>query len=207
MVTRASPISRKRVLTSRSRQRRSKVLDDARGVCRKFAEVDRRAQHVGQRMGNRLAAEQTLAAEHLEQDDAEAQMSARLSTGRPAACSGLMYAAVPRIIPACVIAGVVIVGDCDTARRPLPTPGSIAFASPKSSTFTVPSARTLMFAGLRSRWMMPCSCAASSASAICFAIGSASSSGIAPRAIRCDRSSPSTSSITSARTPPLSSRP
>ena len=56
--------------------------------------------------------------------------------------------------------------------------GSIAFARPKSSTFTVPSARTLMFAGFRSRWMMPCSCAASSASAICFAIGSASSSGI-----------------------------
>ena len=37
-----------------------------------------------------------------------------------------------------------------------------------------------MFAGLRSRWMMPCSCAASSASAICFAIGRASSTGIAP---------------------------
>ena len=36
--------------------------------------------------------------------------------------------------------------------------------------------------------------------AICFAIGSASSSGIAPRAMRCDRSSPSTSSITSAVT-------
>ena len=34
--------------------------------------------------------------------------------------------------------------------------------------------------------MMPCSCAASSASAICFAIGSASSSGIGPRAMRCD---------------------
>ena len=32
-----------------------------------------------------------------------------------------------------------------------------------------------MFAGFRSRWMIPCSCAASSASAICFAIGSASS--------------------------------
>ena len=32
----------------------------------------------------------------------------------------------------------------------------------------------------------PCSCAASSASAICRAIGSASSSGIGPRAIRCD---------------------
>jgi hypothetical protein len=38
-----------------------------------------------------------------------------------------------------------------------------------------------MFAGLRSRWMIPCSCAASSASAICFAIGNASSIRIAPR--------------------------
>ena len=44
-----------------------------------------------------------------------------------------------------------------------------------------------MFAGFKSRWMMPCSCAASSASAICRAIGSASSIGIAPRAIRCDK--------------------
>ena len=35
----------------------------------------------------------------------------------------------------------------------------------------MPSGRTLIFAGFRSRWMMPCSCAASSASAICFAIG------------------------------------
>ena len=50
----------------------------------------------------------------------------------------------------------------------------------------MPSGRTLMFAGFRSRWMIPCSCAASSASAICFAIGSASSIGIAPRAMRCD---------------------
>ena len=46
-------------------------------------------------------------------------------------------------------------------------------------------ARTLMFAGFRSRWTMPASCAASSASAICFAIGSASSIGIGPRAMRC----------------------
>ena len=43
-----------------------------------------------------------------------AQMSLRLSTACPFACSGLMYAAVPRIMPACVIAGVVIVGDCET---------------------------------------------------------------------------------------------
>ena len=66
---------------------------------------------------------------------------------------------------------------CRSARR---RGGSIAFARPKSSTLTVPSARTLILAGFRSRWMMPCPCAASSASAICLAIGSASSSGIAP---------------------------
>ena len=58
--------------------------------------------------------------------------------------------------------------------------GSSALARPKSRTFTVPSGRSLMFAGFRSRWTMPCSCAASSASAICRAIGSASSSGIGP---------------------------
>ena len=33
--------------------------------------------------------------------------------------------------------------------------GSSAFARPKSRTFTVPSGRTLMFAGFRSRWMIP----------------------------------------------------
>ncbi len=61
---------------------------------------------------------------------------------------------MPRITPACVIAGVVIVGDID---RACPTEarsaeaGSSAFAKPKSSTFTVPSARTSMLAGFRSR--------------------------------------------------------
>ena len=83
------------------------------------------------------------------------------------------------------------------------TPQPARAPSPTRSRAPSPCrrARTLMFAGFRSRWMMPCSCAASSASAICLAIGSASSSGIAPRAIRCDRSSPSTSSMTSALTP------
>ena len=85
-------------------------------------------------------------------------------------------------MPACVIAGVVMVGDCETFGDE--AVGSIAFANPKSNTFTVPSGRTLMFAGFRSRWMIPCSCAASNASAICFAMGSASSIGIGPRAIR-----------------------
>jgi len=88
---------------------------------------------------------------------------------------------VPRIIPACVIAGVVsdpnVLGDT-------PPGASTVFARPKSRTLTVPSLRTLMFAGLRSRWTIPCSWAASSASAIWRASGSASSIGTAPRAIR-----------------------
>ena len=41
------------------------------------------------------------------------------------------------------------------------------FASPKSSTLAVPSLPILTFDGLTSRWMIPLSCAASSASAIC----------------------------------------
>ena len=49
-----------------------------------------------------------------------------------------------------------------------------SFASPKSSTFTAPAGVIFMLAGLRSRWTMPLSCAASSASAICRAIGRAS---------------------------------
>ena len=79
-------------------------------------------------------------------------MSARLSTAFPRACSGDMYAAVPSTSPTCVIAGVVIVGDCENPGEWEPAgSGVIAFARPKSSTFTVPSVRTLTFAGLRSR--------------------------------------------------------
>jgi len=44
------------------------------------------------------------------------------------------------------MAGVVIVGDIEMLGDE-PTAGSIAFASPKSRTLTVPSARTLTFAG------------------------------------------------------------
>ena len=54
---------------------------------------------------------------------------------------------------------------------------SIAFARPKSRTLTLPSGVILMFAGFRSRWMMPFSCATSSASAICDAMRSESATG------------------------------
>ncbi len=82
-----------------------------------------------------------------------AHTSLRLSAPRPFACSGDMYAAVPRMTPACVMAGLVMVGDnvwpADVAA------GSFVFAKPKSSTLTVPSRRTLMLAGFRSRCTIP----------------------------------------------------
>jgi len=75
------------------------------------------------------------------------------------------------------------VGDSAGSETLVPR-SSHSFASPKSRTFTVPSGRTFTFAGLRSRCTMPCSWAASRASAICLAIGNASASGSGPRAIR-----------------------
>ena len=44
-----------------------------------------------------------------------------------------------------------------------------------------------MLAGFRSRWMMPCSCAASSASAICRQSAAPRRAESAPRAMRCDK--------------------
>jgi hypothetical protein len=80
-----------------------------------------------------------------------AHMSLRRSAGLPRACSGLMYAAVPSIIPAPVsITGLVIVGECMVGLRAFPL-SCASFASPKSSTLTAPSDRSLMLAGLRSR--------------------------------------------------------
>ena len=63
-----------------------------------------------------------------------AQMSARRSTFWPLACSGDMYAAVPRITPACV-ACADIVGDWDASDEP-DSSSAIALARPKSSTLT-----------------------------------------------------------------------
>ena len=59
---------------------------------------------------DRLAVEGRAAGQHLVEHDAERPDVRALVGGPPRACSGLMYAAVPRMIPACVIAGVVIVG-------------------------------------------------------------------------------------------------
>src|SRR4029453_12369918 len=74
-----------------------------------------------------------------------------------------MYAAVPRISPACV-AIMLSVGEWE--ELPDVFSFSITFARPKSSTFTWPSGAIFTFAGFRSRCTTPFSCAAPSASAI-----------------------------------------
>ena len=56
-------------------------------------------------------------------------------------------------------------GNCRTLRLPCGRAGvrlqRAELGQAESSTFTVPSGRNLMLAGLRSRWMIPCSWAAS----------------------------------------------
>jgi hypothetical protein len=94
----------------------------------------------------------------------------------------------------------VNVGEADGS----PTSGvfvSNALARPKSSTLIVPSGATCTFAGLRSRWITPLACAASSASASWRATASVSSSESASRASRWDRFSPGAYSIARKRTP------
>ena len=126
-----------------------------------------------------------------------AQMSVRLSTSCPRACSGLMYRrsaeddAAP--CPVCRDGGRVR-DDRDRSAA------AFAFAIPKSSTLTVPSGATLMLRGLeiamddaasRARRRAHRQSAARSVSA--------SSSGIAPCTRRSASVGPSMSSSTSAR--------
>ena len=171
---RTSPADCRRVLTSFCRQRRSSFGIDGGRFAGNRAQSGSRCSTRDRISGTSSPSNARRPASISKSTHPNAQISARLSTVLPRACSGDMYAAVPRIIPACVACSDSV-GDIDALAAAAPT-GSIAFARPKSRTFTVPSARTLMLAGFRSRWMMPCSCAASSASAICFAMGNASSS-------------------------------
>ena len=50
-----------------------------------------------------------------------------------------------------------------------PAEAGATAASPKSSTLITPADVIMMFAGFKSRWVIPFSWAASRASAICFA--------------------------------------
>ena len=93
-----------------------------------------------------------LARQHLVEHDAEGpDVGALDRPACPRACSGAMYAAVPRIMPRLRHRRR---GQRrrDRHAAAVPSrrgPGSIAFASPKSSTFTVPSRRDLDVRGLQ----------------------------------------------------------
>jgi hypothetical protein len=95
----------------------------------------------------------------------------------------------------------------NTSRSTAASSGARIFAIPKSSTFTIPSGVTLMVAGFKSRWTMPFSCAASSATAIWRAADSATRTGIGPPPSRSASVGPSTSSRINARTRSVSSTP
>ena len=144
----------------------------------------------------------------------KAQMSVRRSIGFPAACSGDMYAAVPRMTPSCVPCAAVRVGEfisvgerARSAAEAEPGVASIALASPKSRTLAFPSLEALMFWGLRSRWTIPLSWASSSACAICSAKERLSVRERGPDSRRSASVGPGTSSMTRACVSPLVSRP
>ena len=131
------------------------------------------------------------------------QISVRVSSASPRTCSGLMYGTVPITTPGCVAAAVTV---------SVTPPADVAscfnsFASPKSSTFTLPSAPSLTLPGFRSRCMIPFSCADSSASAICLHTSIPSRRAIGFFFSRSARVSPSTSSSTSRVAPLTSSNP
>ncbi len=114
-----------------------------------------------------------------------AYRSARPSTGTPFAPpvqrSGAMYGNEPMIMPVAV------------SSVPWPPP---ALAMPKSSTFVTPPSVTITLAGLTSRWTMPASWAAPSASATRAAHSRASASGGTPSSSTSARLRPCSSSIT-----------
>ena len=142
------------------------------------------------------------------------QMSVRRSTGLPRACSGERYGAVPRMTPGmvgeCSASARVIVGELGvTAGESICAPGSASFplARPKSITLTRSPAAMTTFAGFRSRWMMPASCAASIPAAICAPISSVSSIESGPWASRAASDSPSMYSSARKRRPSPDSIP
>jgi hypothetical protein len=137
IATRASPISRRRGLTSGSRQRinRSRM---ARGVSLGSWSKSIGARKTSDSVCDMVSPPNNCWPASISYSTTPYdQMSARRTTGFPAACSGLIYAAVPMIIPACV-AAMVNVGEFCGEDVPALDGCAIA-ANPKSSTFTRPA--------------------------------------------------------------------
>ena len=118
------------------------------------------------------------------------KMSVRWSTGSPRTCSGDMYPAVPSKAPVAVDGSGGSVGAWGLGS------GRVSLATPKSRILTCPSLVTNTLAGLRSRWMIPFSCAAARPCAIWTAVSTALRTARPPFLSRSRRVSPSSSSET-----------
>ena len=124
-------------------------------------------------VADRLALEEPAAGQHLEEHDAEGPDVGALVDRRAARLLGRHVGGGAEDEPgggaACARAWGTARGRPRTSdpcrRRSTPSRGRSRAPS------TLPSGVTLTLAGLRSRWTMPFSCASSSASAICLAIG------------------------------------
>ena len=197
----ASPMSRRRARGSFSRQRRSSRRTAA-GVPPAGASSRARARAPA-RACRRSSRRRTRGApvEHLEEHAAERPDVRAPVDGSPRACSGLMYAGGAEDHARAACPAEVSVGDCDDvglgARRSAHAPWRARSRAPSRR----PSGVTLTLAGLRSRWTMPCSCAASSAVGDLprdgERLGRAAAGRCGEALVRA--SSPSTSSSTSAR--------
>ena len=139
----ASPMSRRRFFGSFSKHRPSSF----RAFGGDLAKVRLIANHRHQCFGNVFTLERRSPVSNSYSTTPKAQISARLSTLLPLACSGAMYAAVPRMTPTSV-AAMVSVGEFSAlvcGSRGLVN----AFANPKSSSLTAPSRRDLYIVRLQ----------------------------------------------------------
>ena len=116
-----------RLRTSRRRQRST----IGRTCAGSGVELRLVLHHAGQRFRRRFAGEELLTGEHLAEHDAEGPDVGAPVAGFPLACSGLMYGAVPMMNPACVIAGVVMVGDIERLRTVRPARRIHRFGQPE----------------------------------------------------------------------------
>ncbi len=146
---RTSPMSRRRCLGSFCRQRRNRRRTSGGVASRQPIPGGLACEDRGDRVRHRVAHERRPSGQHFEEHASE-----RPDVG------ALVHRPAPRLFrphvgggaenhPRCVIAGVVIVGDCRSG------PETVARRSrlgqPEVQHLHRPSARTLIFAGFRSR--------------------------------------------------------
>ena len=129
------------------------------------------AQNRGKQFAGRISLEWPSAGGHLVQHHAQREYVGAViqRAGRGSVRATCRPASPPQSLPGCCPTKCSVTS---LGRRP-PT----SLASPKSSTFTRPSWVTITLAGFRSRWMIPFSCAAASASASAPAISTIRSTG------------------------------